>query len=766
MANTAATLSLNIPAITALCTGPRGSQILAASGLPTNPNNTYGGNPGLSGDYYIDTSTGLYYGPKTTIWSTIPLFSLNNSLTSFAYTLVNSNTSLIIPQYGNNKIFSTSNNSAILGGQNNTLTGDNSFILGSNITAAITGFTLVNNLSTTGTVYTSSGDSNLWYSAYTAISPNSANWNSVYTSFSGVSAQSSSVFTAVSPNSANWNSTYTTVTANSGNWQSAYGVTSTLAYISYTLNSSLSSIIPSRGTFTVSGTASNIGGGNFNNVLSSYSSVLGGKYNTASGCYSNITGGYSGRAIGNFSNIAGGICNTTSGYSSSIGGGFGNTASGSNAAIVAGCGNTASNCSTFIGGGRFNAASGNKAAIVGGLSNMASGDCSFIGGGTGNNDCGYSNVSILGSNICASQSNITYVNNLSSQGSIVGPSIYTIGGSNGVAAYDRNGTNTAFQMYKVGGSNYLWDTNGGNLVTLLSSGNVGIGASSPLARLHVSGIGQTTAAMSTVSNLSGSVYVQDLGYGGDHGGSIILGAARGAFTAMKALITDGNANTVGDLAFSTRNAISDATLTERLRIVSTGNVGIGTSSPTALLTIQGTSSFGTIHIVGLSANTEAAISFRDTSDTIQQAWVVGQNVGGLTTDDLVFYKNGPRLSITANGTINAQSNPITNCKTTAKAWVVFDGNTSPYSIFASYNISSVTRIASTNFYVNFTTAFANTNYAVFVSMSPSTTSSVANGIPYTGARETGRAQVYAVVATTSAAPADAADQIAVAVFAP
>ena len=418
MSNTAATLSLNIPAITALCTGPRGSQIFAASGLPTNTNNTYGGNPGLSGDYYIDASTGLYYGPKTTVWPTTPLFSLINAVSSFAYTLVSGTTSLIIPQYGNNKIFSTSNNSAILGGQNNALTGNNSFILGSNITAAITGFTLVNNLSTTGTVYTNSGDSNLWYSAYTAVVSNSANWSSTYSSFSGVSAQSSAVFTAVSPNSANWNSTYTTVTANSGNWQSAYGVTSSLAYLTYALNSSLSSIIPNRGTFTVSGTASNIGGGNFNNILGSYSSVLGGAYNTASGGYSNITGGYSGRAIGNYSNIAGGICNTASGYSSSIGGGFGNTASGINAAIVAGCGNTASNCSAFIGGGKFNVASGIRAGVVTGLCNTASGNYSFIAGGSANDTKGFSNTFIFGTGLSATQANYTYTNNAAVGGAL------------------------------------------------------------------------------------------------------------------------------------------------------------------------------------------------------------------------------------------------------------------------------------------------------------------------------------------------------------
>jgi len=519
MANTAATLSLNIPAITALCTGPRGSQILAASGLPTNTR-------GLSGDYYIDTSTGLYYGPKTTVWSTTPLFSLNNTVSSFAYTLVSGTTSLIIPQYGNNKIFSTNNNSAILGGQNNALTGDNSFILGSNITAAITGFTLVNNLSTTGTVYTSSGDSNLWYSAYTAVSPNSANWNSVYTSFNGVSAQNSAVFTAVSPNSAKWNSTYTTVTANSGNWQSAYGVTSTYAYLTYSLNSGLSSIVPQKGTFTITGTASNIGGGNFNNVLSSYSSVLGGIYNTASGSYSNITGGYSGRTTGNFSNIAGGICNTASGYSSSIGGGFGNTASGNNAAVVAGCGNLANNSSAFVGGGRFNIASGNKAAVVGGLSNTASGDYSFVAGGSANDTKGFANTFILGSSLSAVSPNYTYVNNLSSQGNA------EVSGTLGVTG--------------ISTLNSLNVTNSATVIGSISSRSTIFGASLNIGNPNNSVTGNNSAVLGGQNNkASGNCTTVSGQYNcATSGGSTVLGGTYNcAITNTGAAIVGGYLNT-------------------------------------------------------------------------------------------------------------------------------------------------------------------------------------------------------------------------------
>jgi hypothetical protein len=859
MANTAATLSLNIPAITALCTGPRGSQILAASGLPTNTR-------GLSGDYYIDTSTGLYYGPKTTVWSTTPLFSLNNTLSSFAYTLVSGTTSLIIPQYGNNKIFSTNNNSAILGGQNNALTGDNSFILGSNITAAITGFTLVNNLSTTGTVYTSSGDSNLWYSAYTAVSPNSANWNSVYTGFNSVSAQNNAVFTAVSPNSAKWNSTYTTVTANSGNWQSAYGVTSTYAYLTYSLNSGLSSIVPQKGTFTITGTASNIGGGNFNNVLSSYSSVLGGIYNTASGNYSNITGGYSGRAIGNYSNIAGGICNTASGYSSSIGGGFGNTASGNNAAIVAGCGNAASNCSAFIGGGRFNTASGNKTAIVGGLSNTASGDYSFVAGGTTNDTKGFANTFILGSSLSAVSPNYTYVNNLSSQGnnytggnatvigtlgvtgistlnslnvtnsatvigsissrstiygtslnignpnnSVTGNNSAILNGRNNVASGNCTTVSGQYNCATSGGSTVLGgtyncaitnpggaviggysNTNSGTYSTIaggrsnllkaycsfigsglrntidgvsnaivggecnniiigsscsfiagglcnniptgvnnafilgsslsasqsnftyvnnlssqgnvIAQGNVGIGTSSPSAKLLVYGAGQTTAAISTVSNLGGSAYIQDSGGASGNGGSIILGAQQGAFTAIKALISDGTSNTVGDLAFSTRNTISDATLTERLRITALGNVGIGTN-PSSKLHVYGNILANGNYFTG---GPNSGIFF-DTNNSYNYG-IYRNSVEGIT----IVQGGADRLVINSNGTINTQTNPITNCPTTAKAWVNFrgTGTVGAVTITGQYNILSMSYLGSGVYNINFLNNLGSTTYAV------------------------------------------------------
>ena len=56
--------------------------------------------------------------------------------------------------------------------------------------------------------------------------------------------------------------------------------------------------------------------------------------------------------------------------------------------------------------------------VVGGYNNISNSNCSFIAGGYNNNTNTKTNTFILGSNITASQPNFTYVNNLSSLGSI------------------------------------------------------------------------------------------------------------------------------------------------------------------------------------------------------------------------------------------------------------------------------------------------------------------------------------------------------------
>jgi uncharacterized protein (AIM24 family) len=77
----------------------------------------------------------------------------------------------------------------------------------------------------------------------------------------------------------------------------------------------------------------------------------------------------------------------------------------------------------------------------------------------------------------------------------------------------------------------------------------------------------------------------------------------------------------------------------------------------------------------------------------------------------------------SNGTVSTSSANV--IQGSAKAWVNFDG-TGTVAIRASYNVSSITDNGTGDYTVNFTTAFADTNYAAVVT-SNALASSVVGG---------------------------------------
>ncbi|MBX2995921.1 MAG: tail fiber domain-containing protein, partial [Bdellovibrionaceae bacterium] len=120
-----------------------------------------------------------------------------------------------------------------------------------------------------------------------------------------------------------------------------------------------------------------------------------------------------------------------------------------------------------------------------------------------------------------------------------------------------------------------------------TGGRVGLGTNSPLYQAHIFGAGQATAALTDAGNKGGTLYIQDSGGSGGNGGAVVFGDGHGQFAAIKSLLVNGSPNVIGDLAFSTRNAIGDTALSERMRILSNGNVGIGTSTPGARFEVAG-----------------------------------------------------------------------------------------------------------------------------------------------------------------------------------
>lgn len=136
-------------------------------------------------------------------------------------------------------------------------------------------------------------------------------------------------------------------------------------------------------------------------------------------------------------------------------------------------------------------------------------------------------------------------------------------------------------------------TGGTERFRILSSGNVGIGTSFPSSRLEVSGdvansltslgTGDDATVTVTNSNVGGLNRIAKVLF---EIGNLPIASISGAYTVF-----NGSGDIGGSLILSTQTNASGGVL-ERMRITSAGNVGIGTTAPTTLLSVNGVASFG------------------------------------------------------------------------------------------------------------------------------------------------------------------------------
>ena len=225
--------------------------------------------------------------------------------------------------------------------------------------------------------------------------------------------------------------------------------------------------------------------------------------------------------------------------------------------------------------------------------------------------------------------------------------------------YDQ--TAATFHTINIGGSNSL-----SSGLTILGNGNVGIGYSNPLVKLHVGGA--TTIDGSLVTAILGDDYNRWTYFGGTKGGRI-----RGSNEGY--LIIESNPNGTGNKRLYLGN-------TENVSIArGGGNVGIGISSPTSKLhLVQDNENFDSgIKIVGSTSGISGRIWMGNEKLHIDNA-TAGTGTG-FTLD-----KNGKigigtsnpeaKLEVLKTGTIGSKWNP------SASYLKLTDGN---YSLIADGN---------------------------------------------------------------------------------
>jgi hypothetical protein len=185
-----------------------------------------------------------------------------------------------------------------------------------------------------------------------------------------------------------------------------------------------------------------------------------------------------------------------------------------------------------------------------------------------------------------------------------------------------------------------FDTNSAERMRIASGGNVGIGTTSPSSQLEIVGTNPklTINANDTVNGRTATL-------------SLISGASGDPSSTCQIMYGASNSTTAGTLTF----VEGDGT-TERMRLDASGNLGIGTTSPSTPLHVQGNSSGLSLRVQGRSSDGYSDISLYNNANTVNNAFFASSNtatfLGTGTTIPLTFQTNNTeRARIDSSGNL-------------------------------------------------------------------------------------------------------------------
>ena len=355
---------------------------------------------------------------------------------------------------------------------------------------------------------------------------------------------------------------------------------------------------------TISGNCSFIGGGCDNCITGNCSFVGGGRLNCANNVYSTVGGGFENAATTGCSTIAGGYnnCTCTNNWSF-IGGGHTNIAAGASSVVAGGYNNKACGCQGFIGAGQNNTISSGQCygIIVGGQGNTVDGTgCSNTIGGGGTNNCIHAASGFDKNTISGGGANCILCNNENA----------TIAGGSGNIICRTSGTDYGSTI-GGGAVNCLvtgtcWSTiSGGYLncstsnLTFIGGGtlNTGSGAFSGILggkNNYVNHANSMIIGSDLTSDKACYTFMNNLDVEGTVSGSVFSGSFVGDGSGLTGISGGGSID--GSGAANKLAIWSDSdTLTNDTNLhwdTSGDCLGVGVSSPQAILDVAGTNSTG------------------------------------------------------------------------------------------------------------------------------------------------------------------------------